>query len=217
METDEPIRRCIVSGERAGRAGLIRLALGPDGVVLPDVAAKAPGRGAWLTPDRSLIEGRAAGKLRGALARAFKSNEVRAPDDLALRIEAALRRRAFDLLGLANKAGHLIWGHERIGDALGHGRVHLLLHAADGSPDQRSKLDTKARACEVPALTLPADRAELSVALGRENIVCAALRDSGAAARVGEAVRRWRAFNGLDEERAEAGTPAFATDEVVKF
>src|SRR3546814_8232152 len=56
MPPNEPIRRCILSGERDERGRLIRLALSPDGLVLPDAAARAPGRGAWLAPDRAALE-----------------------------------------------------------------------------------------------------------------------------------------------------------------
>ncbi|HCK84142.1 MAG TPA: DNA-binding protein, partial [Hyphomonadaceae bacterium] len=41
-------RRCIVSQESLPEAQLIRFALAPDGAVTPDVAAKLPGRGAWV-------------------------------------------------------------------------------------------------------------------------------------------------------------------------
>ena len=41
-------RKCILTGDRADPETLIRLAIGPDGQVLPDVRAKAPGRGAWI-------------------------------------------------------------------------------------------------------------------------------------------------------------------------
>ena len=41
----DPIRTCILSRDEAPRDGLIRLALSPDGRVLPDIRAKAPGRG----------------------------------------------------------------------------------------------------------------------------------------------------------------------------
>ena len=33
----EPERRCIITGERGPKSGLLRLALGPDDIVLPDV------------------------------------------------------------------------------------------------------------------------------------------------------------------------------------
>ena len=46
-----PERTCILTREQAPRAALIRLALGPDGAVAPDIRARAPGRGAWIGGD----------------------------------------------------------------------------------------------------------------------------------------------------------------------
>lgn len=201
MSSNEPAknvaeRRCIISGEHGGRDDLIRLALDADGAVAPDLGAKAPGRGAWVTPDRNLIAtALAKGKLRGALSRAFKTSAITVPDDLVARIDAGLERRAMDTLGLANKAGHLIWGGERIGDALVAGRARLLLHASDAADDGTEKLRRKARG--IATIVLPVSRERLSLALGRENVVHAAVCDSAAAARVTAAVGRWLAFSGL--------------------
>src|SRR3546814_14904770 len=73
----DPIRKCILSGDREPRGELIRLALAPDGRILPDVRAKAPGRGAWIgVTQRDPEQATAKGRLRGALARAFKSGDL---------------------------------------------------------------------------------------------------------------------------------------------
>ena len=208
MSKDEPAksvpeRRCIITGDHAGRGDLIRLALDADGAVAADLGAKAPGRGAWVTSDRELIAaGLAKGKLRGALARAFKTSAIQVPDDLIARIDAGLERRAMDALGLANKAGHLIWGGERIGEALSAGRAKLLLHASDAADDGTEKLRRKARG--VTTIRLPVSRERLSLALGRENVVHAAVCDSATAARVMAAVERWLAFSGLDGKTEDA-------------
>ncbi|HSJ77448.1 MAG TPA: YlxR family protein, partial [Erythrobacter sp.] len=82
-------RRCILSGEITEREGLLRLAISPDGLVLPDVAAKAPGRGAWLGVSRSELEAALTdGALRKGLMRAFKGAPLTIPDDLPERVEA---------------------------------------------------------------------------------------------------------------------------------
>ena len=196
-----PERKCILTGTHGTRDGLIRLALDGAGMVHADLGARAPGRGAWLSPDRVLITtATAKGKLRGALMRAFKTTSVTVPDDLVEQIAAGLERRALDRLGLENRAGHLIWGSDRIGDALGNGRVRLLLHAGDAAPDGIAKLDGRAKGAPRPVASrvLPTDRARLSLALGRENVVHAAVCDGAAAARAIAAVDRWRAFNGLN-------------------
>ena len=205
---DAPERRCILTGAHGTRDGLIRLALGPDGEVLPDLGAKAPGRGAWVSPDRALIAtALAKGKLRGALLRAFKGQTVQLPDDLVARIDTGLARRALDRLGLELRSGHLILGHDRILEYVMAGRVALLLHAADAAGDGTRRLDAKLRnsGSDGRSIHLPLPRAELSVALGRENVVHAAVSDEAASARVAAAVDRWRAFSGTIDGDADPG------------
>ena len=207
-----PERKCILSGEHDERDNLVRLALSPEGDVLPDVRAKAPGRGAWIGVDRGTLEAaRAKGKLRGALARAFKGAALSIPDDLGERIEAALRQAALDRLGLEARSGTLLTGSERIENAARRGDVHLLLHAADAGEDGNRKLDQAWRVGEgrPQGLVIPAERAILSLALGRQNVVHIAIIDRAAAARVEHALGRWRAFIGSEAglSAAAAGLP----------
>ena len=204
-----PERKCILSGDHDARDNLIRLALSPEGELLPDVRAKAPGRGAWIGVDRETLEAaRTKGKLRGALARAFKGVPLSIPEDLGERIESALRQAALDRLGLEARSGTLLTGSERIENAARKGEVHLLLHAADAGEDGNRKLDQAWRVGEgrPQGLVIPAERAILSLALGRQNVVHIAIIDRAAAARVEHALGRWRAFIG-----SEAGVSAALT------
>ncbi|MGL6042632.1 MAG: DUF448 domain-containing protein [Sandaracinobacteroides sp.] len=198
----EPERKCILSGALAGRAGLIRLVLGPDGAVWPDLAGKLPGRGAWIAPDRAALAAAISkGKLKGALARAFKGPAI-VPDDLADRIAAGLERRALDRLGLEHRAGHLIFGSDKLSEWARAGRLHLLLHAADAAADGRSKLDQAFRSGGGQmqhVVQLAAGRDTLSRALGRENMVHSGVTDGKAAARIATEVARWAAFLGTSE------------------
>jgi predicted RNA-binding protein YlxR (DUF448 family) len=214
-----PERTCILSRRTAGRDQLIRLALGPDGAVAPDVRARAPGRGAWIGVDRETLDAaQAKGKLKGALARAFKTEGVAIPGDLGARIEAALRQAALDRLGLEAKASNLILGSEKIEVAARRGQVALLIHAADASAEGRRKLDQawrvgrEAEGSGAQGLVFPAGRAILSLALGRENVVHVAIIDRAAAARVSHALDRWRAFIGRDAEVETALADASAVD-----
>ncbi|MXP14705.1 DUF448 domain-containing protein [Altererythrobacter confluentis] len=203
-----PERRCILSGDTAPRGGLIRLAIspdGPDGVaqVLPDLLARAPGRGAWLGVSRSELEtALAKGKLRGALARAFKGAKLEVPVDLPDRIENGLSRLLLDRLGLEMRSGKLILGSDRIAEQARSGRVALLLHAADASQDGSRKLDQAWRVGRdlegsgEQGIRLPLDRAALSVALGRDNVVHMALADSGSAERISSVLTRLLHFLG---------------------
>ena len=210
-EGRSPERTCILSRRTASRDELIRLALSPEGEVAPDVRARAPGRGAWIGVDRATLEtALAKDKLKGALARAFKTNAVSAPADLGERIEAALRQSALDRLGLEARAGHLILGAEKIDVAARKGEVVLLLHAADSREDGRRKLDQAWRVGSddegsgLQGLVLPVERPILSMALGRENVVHAAIIDRAAAARVNHALGRWCAFIGRVDELSAA-------------
>ncbi|HYD36922.1 MAG TPA: DUF448 domain-containing protein [Allosphingosinicella sp.] len=207
-----PERKCILSGEHGDRDRLIRLALSHEGEVLPDVRAKAPGRGAWIGVGRKALEAaQARGRLRGALARAFKGAPLRIPEDLGERIETALRQAALDRLGLEARSGTLLTGADRIEDACRKGEVHLLLHAEDAGEDGNRKLDQAWRVGgrEGQGLVIPAERPILSLALGRQNVVHIALRDRAAAARVRHALGRWCAFIGTEAglDAATAGTP----------
>ena len=202
----QPERKCILGSGHAGRDELVRLALGPDGSVAPDVRAKAPGRGAWIGVDRpTLEEAQAKGKLKGALARAFKTGDIRLPDDLGERIEAALRQSVLDRLGLEARSGTLLTGSEKIETAARRGEVRLLLHASDAGADGNRKLDQAWRvgsdgeASMGQGLVIPAERTILSLALGRQNVVHIAIIDRAAAARVRHALDRWRAFIGPND------------------
>jgi predicted RNA-binding protein YlxR (DUF448 family) len=215
-ESSVPERKCILSGEHGARDALIRLALSPEGEVLPDVRARAPGRGAWIGVDRQTLEtALAKGKLRGALQRAFKTDNLSIPGDLADRIEAALRQAVLDRFGLEARAGHLITGAERIETSARRGELRMLIHAADAGTDGRNRLDQAlrvgARADGGPrqGLVFPLERPILSLALGRQNVVHLGIIDAAAAARVASVVQRWRAFIGADEglSAASADSP----------
>ena len=197
-----PERTCVLTRRQAPRDLLIRLALGPDDSVAPDVRARAPGRGAWIGVDRAALEeAQAKGRLKAALQRAFKTNMLTIPDDLPSRTEDALRQAVLDRLGLEARAGKLITGAEKIETAARRGEVHLLLHAADAGEDGNGRLDQAWRVGGGPShgLVFPAERPILSLALGRQNVVHIAIIDAAAAARVLSVLERWRAFIGANQ------------------
>lgn len=203
-----PERRCILTGDHGSRDDLLRLAISPDGLVLPDVLARAPGRGAWIGVSRTELETAIAkGRLKGALARAFKGAVLTIPDDLPQLCEAALLRALTDRLGLEMRAGHLLLGAERIAEKARSGRVAWLGHAADASEDGARRLDQAWRVGEdaegtgKAGMRLPLDRATLSVALGRENVVHLALTAVQAVQRIDGLLGRLMRFLGRDEAK----------------
>jgi predicted RNA-binding protein YlxR (DUF448 family) len=222
IESPGPERKCILSGRSDARDALIRLALSPEGpdgscLVLPDVLARAPGRGAWIALDRQqLVEAVAKGKLKGALARAFKGAALDIPADLPDRVTRALIRAFTERLGLELKAGRLLTGSERIAEQARAGRVVWLAHAADASPDGCRKLDQAWRVGEdaegtgMAGIILPLDRATLSVALGRDNVVHLALADRGASTRLDPLVQRLLHYLGTGPAGTDAPEAASA-------
>jgi predicted RNA-binding protein YlxR (DUF448 family) len=213
LEAHIPERTCILTRRTAPREELIRLALGPDASVAPDVRARAPGRGAWIGVGRAELDAaNARGKLKPALQRAFKTNDISVPADLGERTEAALRRYALDRLGMEARAGNLINGADRVEAAARSGKVHLLIHAGDAGEDGRRQLDQAWRVGGggQRGVIFPEERTILSLALGRENVVHVALTDPAAASRVRHALARWLAFTGPERGLA-GGEPAFGT------
>jgi len=213
LEAHVPERTCILSRRTAPKEELIRLGLSPDGEVAPDVRARAPGRGAWIGVDRAeLDQANAKGKLKAALQRALKTNDVKVPADLGERTQAALRQYTLDRLGMEARSGNLMNGADRIENAARSGKVALLIHAADASEDGRRRLDQAWRVGggDPRGVIFPLPRTILSMALGRENVVHVALTDPAAASRVSHALGRWRAFTGPDRG-LEGGEPALGT------
>lgn len=217
-----PERTCILTRGAAAQHTLIRLALGPDGVVHPDVLARAGGRGAWIgVTGTELSAAGAKGKLKGALTRAFKTGDFVVPENLPTRVEAALERATLDRLGMEARASTLLTGSSRIAEAARAGAVVLLLHASDAQPDGRRQLDQAwrvgrgAEGSGEQGTVLPVDRDRLSVALGRTNAVHVAVIEDGAAVRVGRLLDRWRHYLGSTNDHAGAHRARPANDDTM--
>jgi predicted RNA-binding protein YlxR (DUF448 family) len=176
VERDGPLRRCLVLGESGSTDPLVRFVLGPDGTVVPDLAERLPGRGAWVTAKAELL---ARACARNLFARAFKA-PVRVPPDLVETVERGLAKRLIEALALARKAGLATAGFDAVKGRLKSGRVAALIEAADGAEGGRAKLRPLAGdAPLIDALT----SAELGLAFGREFVIHAVLDSGGAADR----------------------------------
>ncbi len=175
-------RLCIVTRVSGEPSGLLRFVVGPDGAVVPDLKAILPGRGAWVSADKAVLKQAVAKK---AFSRAFK-REVKASPDLPDQVEALLLERTLAALSLANKAGEVITGFDSVASAIGAGRVAGLLHARDAGADGVKKLFAAClrRSGDV-AKTPPRwtffESAQLDLALGRQNVIHAALLEGPAA------------------------------------
>jgi predicted RNA-binding protein YlxR (DUF448 family)/ribosomal protein L7Ae-like RNA K-turn-binding protein len=202
--TEAHQRRCIATGAFGERAHLLRFVLAPDGEIIPDVSARLPGRGFWLTPRREVVEQALA---RRSFARAAR-RPVTAPAGLADRIEALLVRHCRDGIALARRAGAAVAGFEKVREALRGGKTGLVLSALDGAEGSQQKLRALARGVPL-ARVLTA--AEIGAAFGRDHVVNAAIENCGLCARIlvdAEKIAGFRAGAAVDRgmEPAPAGT-----------
>lgn len=193
------MRRCAITREDLPRSSLIRFVVGPDGALVPDFTEKLPGRGTWVQADGDLLAAALAdGRLLKAASRAADS-PVSIDPDLVEHIESALSNRLGDLIGLANRSAQIVMGHEKVRDFLRKGDAALLIVANDASVDQTAKLTAlQPKITKLQILT----REELSLALGRENVVHAALKSGGLARRIGIDAGRLAGFRCLDDQGA---------------
>jgi hypothetical protein len=184
-----------VSGEVQPKAGLIRFVASPDGMIVPDVLEKLPGRGIWVSSTRDAIQTAVQKKLfsRGA------KQQVTMPEDLIEMIDGMLARRVVDLISMSRKTGRAVTGFEKVKGWLADGNVRVLLQASDGSERGKAKLWTPEGARYFGCLSAQ----ELGLAFGRQSVIHAALAGGGLSNRVVEEAAKLR---GLREY--ESGTDA---------
>lgn len=180
---DEPERRCIVSRETRLKRDLFRFVVGPEGVLVPDLAGKLPGRGIWVTAERDALEKAMA---KGLFHRAAKQ-PVHVPTDLVGQVEALVLRLLVERVALARKAGKAVSGRQKTLDALRSGSAALLLQASDGS--QREAAGLRPPAGEESRITC-LSAVELGMAFGRDRVVHAAVLAGGLADRTTFEARR---------------------------
>ncbi|GAN77642.1 hypothetical protein Asru_0405_02 [Acidisphaera rubrifaciens HS-AP3] len=146
---------------------MIRFVLSPDRVVIPDLAARLPGRGIWLSARGDVLEkARVQGKLVGYFARAARG-PVTVQPDLPDTLRAGLSRRFAELLGLTRRAGQAVAGFQKAREWVRDGRAGLIVQAADGSEDERARL---LGGRDLPVVA-PLDAASLGAVFGREHAV----------------------------------------------
>jgi predicted RNA-binding protein YlxR (DUF448 family) len=172
------MRMCAVTREVRPIDELIRFVVSPTGEVIPDLKRKLPGRGLWVSASRRAV---AEAVRRHQFGKGFK-REVRVAPALAEATEALLERSLMEALAMAAKAGQVVSGFGKVETALAQRQVQVLVHAADGAADGIRKLDAVARqnaaicdeSRELPVVTALTS-AQLDLALGRSNVIHAAL------------------------------------------
>ena len=168
----ETVRKCIVTNETLPMDGLIRFCVAPDGMLVPDLAHKLPGRGIWVTADKEIIKTACEKKLFAKYAK----RAVKCPENICEQIEMLFVRRFQNLLGVAKKSGLVIAGFEKTAETLRKKQAVCLLEATDAAEDGKEKLS---RLCDgIPVIQiLTAEQA--AQALGMATCVHAVLKSGG--------------------------------------
>ncbi|HET7884762.1 MAG TPA: RNA-binding protein [Bradyrhizobium sp.] len=180
-EKSATMRMCAVRREVRPIDELIRFVVAPSGEVVADLKRKLPGRGLWISASRRLV---AEAVRRHQFSRGFK-RDVQVAATLPADTEALLERFVIDALAMAAKAGQVISGFAKVEEALARqapGLVRALIHATDGAADGIRKLDAVVRqnggnndhSAEVRIVNVLTS-AQLDLALGRSNVIHAAL------------------------------------------
>lgn len=206
-------RRDLVTGEVMPEDRLVRFAAGPDGVVVPDVARKLPGRGLWVEAKRESVD---LAVKKGGFSRAAKA-KLTAPPDLSDQVEKLLKLRVLNAIGLARRAGDLTLGYEKAASAIEAGKVAWMVEASDGSADGRRKMQQSASRAALAGLRSPRlfgvfSSEELGLALGLGNVIHLAFLAGRGADRWTIDVERLSGFRPLFPESWREGPPGGRND-----
>ncbi len=186
-----PQRCCLVTRRFGNKESLIRFVVGPDNRVQPDIAAKLPGRGIWLSADRDVVNTACDGNL---FAKGFRA-AVSVDAELTRRVEDLVAKRCLGLLGLARRAGDVSLGFEQVSEALATGVAGVGVIAVEAAENSRRKIERAAG--KAPVLSLFTAQ-ELAQALGREHVVYVAVTKGRNAARLVVEAGRLAGFRRTD-------------------
>lgn len=190
------LRQCAVTRERLAPDALIRFVRGPDGTVIPDTFGKLPGRGAWVTAERSCLE---EGLITNVFSRAFKAQST-PMDGIVEEVERQLSRRCNGLLGMAKKSGVAVLGFDQVRAYIRKKAPGWLIEASDGAEDGRNKVHFLAKAIYEDVNVAGAmSSAELGVAFGREHVIHALLEQGSLSDAFSIAYRRLIGFRDAPE------------------
>ncbi len=170
-------RMCIVTRESGEADRLIRFVEGPDGMVVPDLKRKLPGRGCWVKAERAIVEKAVAKKL---FARALKSG-VKASNELGFEVDRLLETDLAGMMHLARKAGQFVSGSMKVDNAVRSGEALAVFHAVNAAADGVRKVDQARKAfhltmeteAEIPSFK-PFQPAEMDKLMGENAFIHAA-------------------------------------------
>ncbi len=202
-------RQCAVTREVQPVSSLIRFVLDPEGQVVPDLKRVLPGRGVWVTASKDVVAV-AEKDRKKVFGRGFKT-EALVESGLAERVDALMERATLQALSMTRKAGELITGYSKVDAGVRQDAVAGLIHASDAAEDGVRKLAAVAAGRIELAngfqIVRLFDSDQLGLALGRSNVIHAALLAGQASenflARVRD-LEQFRGYSVADDEKSNA-------------
>ncbi|MEM5581622.1 RNA-binding protein [Roseibium sp. AS2] len=206
---NEPTERlCAVTREVQPVSSLIRFVLDPNGQVVPDLKRVLPGRGVWVTATKDSVAV-AEKDRKKVFVRGFQS-EARVEPGLAERVDALMERSALQALAMTRKAGGLVTGFSKVEAALRRDPVAGLIHASDAAEDGVRKLAAVVAGNEELAngwqIVRLFESDQLDLALGRSNVIHAALLVGQASENFLARVRDLERFRGFSQAHGDIGS-----------
>jgi uncharacterized protein len=181
-----PQRTCLVTRRVQDANLMLRFVLSPDGVAVPDVDQKLPGRGVWITLQHTLL---AQALTRKVFFKAFRQS-VTVDPDLVNTVRRLLTERFRQALGIANKAGCVVSGTFAVEQLLRKNKGIALLHSDAASLEGCRKLNALAGTLPV----WPIADADLQKILNSTNTMHIGIRAGAGSVAVMRAWQRLQMF-----------------------
>ncbi|MEO5347419.1 MAG: DUF448 domain-containing protein [Magnetococcus sp. YQC-9] len=182
-ERDSPWRRCAITRNRRPKEQLLRFVVAPTGGLVEDVAARLPGRGIHVLPDRKRVT---ALLTRHKMGR--ESIEV-----VLERLARGLEQRLLDGIGLARRTGGCRVGLREAEEWIRRGAKPLILLAEDAEGVQERLAPPGAEQGGVEIVRVPGGERLDALWSGRPVVVVVVLH-AGVGARIRVDAARWWSF-----------------------
>mgnify|MGYP000417047350 FL=1 len=129
---------CLSTGLKLDSRNLLKFVLAPDNSLTLDLMDRLPGEGFRISASREVLEDFCKKDLFSQTA----SCQVIIREDFISYVETALVEHFNSTIGFCRRAGFLIWGFEKVRNALIKKEVTLRIEALDGSASEKRKLDS---------------------------------------------------------------------------
>ncbi len=130
------LKVCLVTKTTYAREEMLRFVVSPEGTLVFDVSERLPGAGLWIKADKAILQTAVSKRLFNKAA----GRNVIIPDNLPDTVETELKACCLSLLGMARKAGLLVFGFENVKKSLNTLEAGVAFEAQDAAENGKNKL-----------------------------------------------------------------------------